>query len=286
MKTIESIRRLSGRNYEVIVIDDGGDDGSPEALAGMDEVRVLVNEIRQGPSCGRNRGLREARGEYVWFLDSDVILPDEHLLERMVAAFSANPCTGSLGGEIVVHEQQTDRAYGRNVRWNAHNVRVTAHADDVGPVPCDYLATCNCFTRKEYAQKLNGFDERFIFGAEDMDFGVRILELGYQNYLQHDLAVLHYHEKKGRYSDETVRYQTTRIVFARKHYGRTRILAMMMVDAVSFLIFYLLLVPKLAMMIISCREIASQNLTGGWNILMPYFSQKATPWTLARVTRK
>ena len=272
--TIASIKRQSCQSYEVIVIDDAGNDGTPEALAGIDHVCVLVNETRQGPSCGRNRAISKACGEYVWFLDSDVALPDEHLIERMIATFKSDPDIGSLGGEIVVHELQTDQAYGRNVCWNAHNVRVTSFAGKENLVPCDYLATCNCFTSREFAQQIEGFDQRFVFGAEDMDFGVRLLALGKQNYVRHDLAVLHYHEKKGRYLDETVRYQTTRVIFARKHYNRIRFISMMMIDAVSVVVFYLLLVPKLFMMIATDRTINSQNLIGGWNTVAPYFARK------------
>lgn len=271
LKTLGSIQCQSSQCFEVIVIVDAGEDGTSHALAGMDNVQVFVNETRQGPSYGRNRGISVARGEYVWFLDSDVSLPDQDLLERMIVTFVANPETGSLGGEIVVHEQQTDLAYGRKVLWNAQNERVIAVSGENSLVKCDYLATCNCFTRKEYAQRLNGFDERFVFGAEDMDFGVRLKGLGYHNYVRHDLAVLHYHEKKGRYADETVRYQTTRIIFARKHFSRFKILAMLLADTMTALIFYTVLVPKLVYMMISGRKVLAQNLTGGFNLVKPYF---------------
>jgi len=274
LKTLESIQAQSRQSYEVIIIDDNGEDGTSQALAGMDKVCVLVNATRQGPSYGRNRGIKEARGEYVWFLDSDVTLPDQNLLERMVATFSANPETGSLGGEIVVHEQQAGFAYGRKILWNAQNKRVPSSAGNSDLVKCDYLATCNCFTRKEYAQRLNGFDERFVFGAEDMDFGFRLKEFGYHNYVRHDLAVLHYHEKKGRYADETVRYQTTRIIFARKHFSRFRILAMFLVDVLSASVFYIVLIPKLVYMIITGRKILAQNLAGGLNMVKPYFAKQ------------
>jgi glycosyltransferase involved in cell wall biosynthesis len=272
LNTIESIQKQIYQNYEVIIVDDCSDDGTPQALDKFNRVRVLINDTRKGPSYSRNRGIIESTGEYVWFLDSDVVLPDENLLDRLVVAYTSQPDVGSLGGEIVVYDQNSERAYGRKILWNACNVAVTSCKRNNALVRCDYLATCNCFTKKEYAQRLNGFDEQFVFGAEDMDFGIRIKELGCHNYVRHDLAVFHYHDKKGRYIDETERYQKTRIIYARKHYRCIRIIGMFAFDFLLFIIFYLLLLPKLLYLLISSRDIKAQNLTGGLKVLSFYFS--------------
>lgn len=268
-QTVESVRRQRYPAVELIVVDDGSTDGTAEWL-NASGIRVLQTGGRRGPSRARNLGIGEAAGEYVWFLDSDVILPDEELIARMVAQFSSRPETGSLGGEIVMHENDHDRAYGRQVLWNASNVRVTAERGKDGLVPCDYLATCNCFTKREYLARIGGFDERFVFGAEDMDLGVRLKQLGLANYLCFDLSVHHFHARTGRYEGETARYQHTRVQFARKHYRIPRLLLMFGADLVSSISFYLLLTPKLAVMAMQRRRITRQNLAGGWYLLRPY----------------
>ena len=78
------------RNLEIIIIDDGSKDNTEATLAPyMDRIRYLYQE-NQGASAARNRGIREAKGKYIAFLDSD----DEWLpvkLERQIALLEAQP---------------------------------------------------------------------------------------------------------------------------------------------------------------------------------------------------
>lgn len=84
--TVDSILAQSHKNVEVVVVDDCSTDGSLELcreLYGSNErVRILKQDKNMGPGDARNRGIREARGEYVMFVDSDdELLPD--MLSKM-----------------------------------------------------------------------------------------------------------------------------------------------------------------------------------------------------------
>lgn len=273
LATIESIRRQKPADYEIIVVDDCSTDSTAAEIRARygSSVKLVSTDRRLGPSYARNTGLSKASGEYVWFLDSDVVLPDESLMQRMVSTFESDPGIGSLGGEIVVHEDTPERAYGRRIRWNATNERVTAYKGSC-LVECDYLATCNCFTRRKYVTELNGFDERFVFGAEDMDLGLRLRQKGLRNYVNHALAVLHYHEKKGRYKNETTHYQRTRVQFIKKHFVTTSLAFVFAADFLKFLRFYFELPAKLLLMLLSGRKIERQNIFGGWYGIKYYFA--------------
>lgn len=79
--------------FEVIVVDDGSGDGTPglvERLAPTFpiQVRLLRQPGPHGANAARNRGVREARGELVAFIDDDVLAP-EHWLESLVSGFLA-----------------------------------------------------------------------------------------------------------------------------------------------------------------------------------------------------
>lgn len=77
---LPSIEASTYRDFEVLVVDDRSTDGTMEKLEGR-PVRVLRTPRNGGPSLARNLGAREARGEVVLFLDSDVIVHPETLGE-------------------------------------------------------------------------------------------------------------------------------------------------------------------------------------------------------------
>jgi GT2 family glycosyltransferase len=69
-RTLASVEAQSHRDFEILVIDDGSTDGTLDWLAQQGALRVLVQGNR-GPGAARNSGAREARGDYIAFLDSD-----------------------------------------------------------------------------------------------------------------------------------------------------------------------------------------------------------------------
>lgn len=71
-RAIESVFQQEFTDWELIVINDGSTDKSPEIVASIDDNRVrLINQSNKGVSTARNRGMEEAKGEYVTFLDAD-----------------------------------------------------------------------------------------------------------------------------------------------------------------------------------------------------------------------
>jgi len=70
-RTLESVWTQRFTDFEVIVVDDGSTDGTAEFVRGLGERVRLVTQANLGPGAGRNNGARQARGEYLAFLDSD-----------------------------------------------------------------------------------------------------------------------------------------------------------------------------------------------------------------------
>lgn len=82
---LDSILAQERQDCEVIVVDDGSTDGTAALLERYPDVKVVHQENR-GMSTARNRGLDEAQGEYILFVDSDDLLTDGSLT-TLVAEF-------------------------------------------------------------------------------------------------------------------------------------------------------------------------------------------------------
>lgn len=94
---IDSVLGQTFQDMEVIILDDASCDGSLAVInryAADPRVRIFVNTVNSGNACRQwNRGVREARGEYVWIAESDDYA-DARLLETLVARLDARPGAG------------------------------------------------------------------------------------------------------------------------------------------------------------------------------------------------
>ncbi|SOC03917.1 glycosyltransferase family 2 protein [Pseudobutyrivibrio ruminis] len=73
MESVESVLNQTYQNWELIIVDDASTDGTVDLLNQVDDprVKVFVNEQNSGAAVTRNRAMREAKGDWIAFLDSD-----------------------------------------------------------------------------------------------------------------------------------------------------------------------------------------------------------------------
>lgn len=82
MAAIESVQRQDYSQIEVIVIDDGSTDNTPQLLSCRTDL-IYVRQENQGLSAARNHGIRLAKGKYLQFLDADDLLGVTSIRERV-----------------------------------------------------------------------------------------------------------------------------------------------------------------------------------------------------------
>src|SRR5512142_98755 len=90
-----------GDALEVIVVDDGSTDETPQVLASFGDAIAVLRQRNEGPAVATNRAIAQARGRYVSLLDADDLwLPDK--LARQLEILEANPAVGLVHGDLEV----------------------------------------------------------------------------------------------------------------------------------------------------------------------------------------
>lgn len=169
-EAVESVRRQSYPDWELILVDDGSDDGGAEfaeETAGRDPQRVRAllpsTNSRHGASAARNRGLQAARGEQIAFLDADDIWLEDKLERQMGILHDAPEAAMTFAR---VHYFFDDPAEGKG--WDQpfaplqdrvyHPPELTvAFLRDANIYPCP-TAT---LIRRSALLDVGGFEERF-----------------------------------------------------------------------------------------------------------------------------
>jgi glycosyltransferase involved in cell wall biosynthesis len=172
MQSVASVGRQTYQDWELIIVDDQSEDGTRGWLRRLDDpqARTVLLSRHSERSAARNRGLAEARGEFVLFLDDDDRL---HLqaLERLVSALRRHPRAVAAVGAKAVFDNH------RHVRRASHP-RVRLERDVWADVFVGWYAGCGqVLWRAEVVRRVGGWDER-LFVAEDQDLLLRAAQIG------------------------------------------------------------------------------------------------------------
>jgi glycosyltransferase involved in cell wall biosynthesis len=97
--TLDSILRQKHRPLEILVVNDGSTDSTRNILGNYSGHIRLIEQEQRGHPAARNRGVREAAGEFLGFLDHDDLWSEDKL-ERQMACFARNPALDLVFGHI------------------------------------------------------------------------------------------------------------------------------------------------------------------------------------------
>src|SRR5690554_5671170 len=110
-RAIKSVLNQTYQNFEILVIDDGSEENLRVVCDSFNDQRIkfLRNDTHTNANVARNRGIKEAQGEYIAMLDSD----DEYLphhLSRRIEKMSEWGCDGIFGSAIL-RQNETEQLY-------------------------------------------------------------------------------------------------------------------------------------------------------------------------------
>ena len=178
-RALRSVSAQTFRDFEVIIVDDGSTDGGAREVEAHEDRRVrLVTQANAGPGAARNRGISEARGELLAFLDADDEWLPEFLEEGVRALDSCGPGVASVTFGYFLHPPgESTEAMWRARGLREGVLRVTPETTPEGVVQMlAYMSPCTTLARAEAIRRWGGFYERGrCLYAEDAHLWLKVL---------------------------------------------------------------------------------------------------------------
>ena len=241
---------------EVIVVDNGSTDESVEMIEKIrnpkSEIRnnivlkTILNKKNLGYPEGNNQGLKAAKGKYILFLNSDVII-EKIDFEKLIHYLDLHSEIGVLTVKVLLSDGSIDPASHRGFPtvWNSfcyfiglesllRNLpfvnRIVGgyhllHLNLANIHEIDSASGAFYLSRKDILQKVGGFDESFFMYGEDLDLSFRIKKIGYKVIYYPEFKVTHLKHASGLKKNDVNTRRETRYhffnameIFYKKHY--------------------------------------------------------------------
>jgi len=181
---LESVLKCCEKSSEIIVVDDGSLDETA-LVAKSFPVRLVKNGTTLGPAGARNKGSACAKGEFLVFIDSDIVV-DSDLFSNLRAFFSKHNEAAAVSG----HYSAPCPVDGFFSKYKNYYLR-QSYSWMSGKV--GVINTSLSSVKKNVFLNLGGFDTRWR-AAEDTIFGAELASAGHAAYIDFDIQMRHLKE--------------------------------------------------------------------------------------------
>jgi glycosyltransferase involved in cell wall biosynthesis len=213
-KCLTSLTNLDYPCFEIIIVDDGSTDETPQICADYAQVKT-IRIVKSGASKARNVGISESGGEFIAFTDGDCIVEPDWLSE-LEKGFTG-PRIAGVGGDQKCPDDETQfgviiHGFLKSIGFVADYVKTDKVMNET-----EHNPTCNGMYRKEVLEEVGGFDES-LWPGEDVDLDLKIRKRGYRLIYNPAACVAHY--RPGSYAGFArmlYRYGMAQGYLVRKH---------------------------------------------------------------------
>jgi len=177
---VQSLMESLYQNIEIIVVDNGSVDDTVSCIGKLNDPRMklIQSKVNLGAGGGRNRGVKEADGKYLLFVDSDNVV-DCKMISQLVDFLEENGDCGMVGPLMLI-KSHPDRVwtyfadismYSSQAFYKGYGEKNSKQYSEktlTGHIP-------NCFmVKKTDFEKIGGFDEKYLIMYEEADLAEKI----------------------------------------------------------------------------------------------------------------
>ena len=206
------IEHTIGIDYEIIVVDNGSTDGSIEVLSQDNRITLIQTGENLGFGKANNKGLEQAKGKYILFLNSDTLLRNNAIKIFYDFAEQYQGKLGALGGILEDRQGNKIHSYGQFPKmsndmqkylWTPilKGFRIYRQPTIEYPeqwMKVDYITGADLFVRREVLDECGAFHPAFFMYCEESEMEHRFNLHGYDNVLLNGPRIIHL-EGEGEY---------------------------------------------------------------------------------------
>ena len=236
---LQSIRENYDIDAEVIVIENGSEDGSDEMLREFPEVKILVNEEKRGFSENNNLGSEVSKAPLLLFLNPDTETPTGSL-RAMLNVIASEPTVAVFGGKCLDAHGETERSTGCDPTLLSIAIdRLLGSLPFLRPLlqtfsqrhyygydrarDVDWVTGAYLWIRTEVFREIEGWDSSIFLYYDDTDLCRRARAGGYGVRYAPESTIYHYHNKTPMLTDYRKGLMRSGLhLFIKKHYGPFR----------------------------------------------------------------
>jgi GT2 family glycosyltransferase len=252
------VQKFTSPNIEIILVDNASLEPVVETVQKeFPQVQVFANRRNLGFGSGNNIGAKKAKGEYLLFANSDLILRGNPLLD-MIQIFKNNSEIGIVGCQLWNEDGTQQPSFFRFPSLSLRFLQLFGLKDlllrifpkirfkDYNNIQMDFVSGAFFMIRRSMFNKIKGYDERYFMYIEDADIGYRVACEGKRSVIYFSKDIIHLGANYEEVDNQFVLYHMNRgiLLYFSKNYSYLKTFILSAMSIFSFMLKYMLFITN------------------------------------------